>query len=154
MQEKQYFYAERALYLFESGFNCAQSVYAAFAPLCSVDEKEAMRLAAPFGGGFGRMRQVCGAFSGMMLVVGHFFGYDDVCLDTKKELYPRVQNLGERFRERLGSLLCRDLLGGTAPIGGVASERTQEYYKTRPCARVVYEAACILEDYLKEEGKA
>ncbi len=145
--------SNRAVALFLEGYNCAQAVYGAFAPLLGISQKEALRLASPFGGGFGRMREVCGAFSGMMLVIGTLFGYDDLTSAEKSELYPRVQELGNRFRERFGSLVCRELLENKVSVGGAASPRTPEYYKTRPCARFVEGAAELLEDYLKQEGK-
>ena len=145
-------FRERAVFLFLEGYNCAQAVYGAFAPALGTEEKKALRLASAFGGGFGRMREVCGAFSGMMLVAGEIFGYEDLSSENKAFLYPRVQELGKRFRDRFGSLVCRDLLGEKAKVGGSASERTPEYYATRPCARLVEGAAEILEEYLKEEG--
>jgi C_GCAxxG_C_C family probable redox protein len=143
---------ERAVSLFLEGYNCAQAVYGAFAPLFGIEEKTALRHASPFGGGFGRMREVCGAFSGMMLVVGEVFGYQDLNSPEKDALYPRVQELGRRFQARFGNLVCRVLLENKADVGGAASPRTPEYYKTRPCARFVLGAAEILEEYLKEEG--
>ena len=133
------------------GCNCAQALYGAFAPLLGIDEKEALRLASPFGGGFGRMREVCGAFSGMMLVVGNLFGYDTVDHPQKDLLYPRVQELGRRFRARFGNLVCRELLEKKAEVGGLASPRTAEFYASRPCAVFVEGAAEILVEYLKEE---
>ena len=152
MNQKQETYADRAEALFMAGFNCAQALYAAFAPLVGVEEKSALRLASPFGGGFGRMRHVCGAFSGLTLVVGHLFGYEELSAPEKDALYPRVQELGKRFEVRCGSLVCREILKNKVEMGGLASPRTEEYYKTRPCARVVRIAAEILEQYLKEEG--
>jgi len=143
---------QRGVELFMSGFNCAQAVYGAFAPVLGLDEKEALRLASPFGGGFGRMREVCGAFSGMMLVVGNLYGYDSIDHPEKDALYPRVQELGRRFREQFGSLVCRDLLEKKAEVGGAASPRTPEYYAARPCARFVEGACRILAEYLEEEN--
>ena len=145
-------FAERAVDLFMEGYNCAQAVYASFAPTLGVEEKEALRLASPFGGGFGRLRQVCGAFSGITMVMGHYFGYSDLSSPEKDALYPRVQEMGRRFEEKCGSLICREILKNKAPVGGTASPRTREFYESRPCARVVYAAAEILEEYLKEEG--
>ena len=146
-------YKEKAIALFFEGANCAQAVFAAFAPLTGFEEKAALRIAAPFGGGFGRMREVCGAFSGMMLVVGNLFGYDSPEHPEKDLLYPRVQELGRRFRERFGTLVCRDLLQKKAEVGGLASPRTKEYYASRPCALFVEGAAEILLEYLKEENR-
>ena len=142
---------EKAVELFLGGCNCAQAVYGAFAPTVGMKEEEALRLASPFGGGFGRMREVCGAFSGMMLVMGHFFGYDSAGHPEKDLLYPRVQELGARFRARFGDLVCRNLLENKASVGGTASPRTEAYYASRPCARFVEGAAEILLEYLKEE---
>lgn len=152
MERKQESYSDRAEEFFMSGFNCAQSLYAAFAPLVGVEEKDALRISAPFGGGFGRMRHVCGAFSGLTLVIGHFFGYEDLSSPEKDTIYPRVQELGKRFEARCGSLICKEILDNKAEVGGIASPRTEEYYKSRPCVRVVRAAAEILEEYLKEEG--
>ena len=143
---------EKAVSLFMNGYNCAQAVYGAFAPLFGVEEKEALRLASPFGGGFGRMREVCGAFSGITLTLGLVFGYDSPDHPEKDLLYPRVQALGERFHGNFGTLVCRELLKNQAEVGGVASPRTAEYYAVRPCARIVLGATEILEEYLKEEG--
>ena len=145
-------FADRAVDLFMEGYNCAQAVYASFAPTLGVEEKEALRLASPFGGGFGRLRQVCGAFSGITMVMGHYFGYSDLSSPEKDALYPRVQEMGHRFEEKCGSLICREILKNKAPVGGTASPRTEAFYASRPCARVVYAAAEILEEYLKEEG--
>ena len=152
MNQKQETYPDRAEKFFMSGYNCAQALYAAFSPLVGVEEQTALRLASPFGGGFGRMRHVCGAFSGLTLVVGHFFGYADLSAPEKDALYPRVQELGKRFEARCGSLICKEILENKVDVGGTASPRTEEYYKTRPCVRVVRIAAEILEEYLKEEG--
>ena len=145
-------FRDRARDYFLSGYNCAQAVYAAFAPALGIPEEEALRLASPFGGGFGRMREVCGAFSGMSLVIGNLFGYSELSAPEKNALYPRMQMLGDRFRNRFGNLVCRELLQNKVPSGGLAAERTSDYYATRPCARLVEGAAEILEEYLREEG--
>ena len=152
MAEKKTSLAEKAESLFMAGFNCSQSIYGAFAPLFGVEEKEALRLSSAFGGGFGRMREVCGAFSGITLTLGLVFGYDETDHPEKDRLYPRVQVLGERFRNRFGTLICRELLEFKGEVGGLAAARTKEYYASRPCAAIVFGAAEILEAYLKEEG--
>ena len=107
-------------------------------------------MASYFGGGMGRMREVCGAVSGMLMVAGLLYGYetpgDDV---SKKEQYTVVQQLSGKFREQLGSILCRDLLDNP-PSDPNPSPRTAEYYAQRPCARMVLTAAQILDDYIKE----
>ena len=145
-------YSCRAVELFLEGYNCAQAVYGAFAPLVGREEKEALRISSAFGGGFGRMREVCGAFSGITLVLGDLFGYSDLESDNKAKLYPIVQELGKRFAEENGALRCSELLKGKASAMGNASPRTKEFYATRPCAVIVERAANILSVYLEEEG--
>ncbi len=145
-------FEDRAVELFMSGYNCAQAVYGAFSSALGIDEDKALQVASPFGGGFGRLRQVCGAFSGITLVVGNLFGYSDLASPEKDALYPRVQELGRRFEEKCGSLICSELLKNKVPVGGTASPRTKEFYNSRPCARIVGAAAAILEEYLREEG--
>ena len=148
--------SERAIALFEGGCNCAQAVFAAFCDLCGMEERTALRLSSSFGGGLGRQREVCGAVSGMCMVLGALYGYDDVNDPLlKKEHYARVQALCQRFRTLYGSIVCRELLGAklaqTAPD---PSPRTPEYYRTRPCARFVGAAAALLEEYIAEHALA
>lgn len=141
---------EKAIELFMGGANCAQAVLVAFADLCGIDEKTAYRLSAPFGGGLGRQREVCGAVSGMCMVLGFLYGYDDLT-DTpaKAAHYRLVQELCAAFQKRFGSIVCRELLGAkTATTHPEPDARTAEYYRTRPCARQVGVAAEILEDYV------
>ena len=143
---------QKAVAYFLAGYNCAQSVYAAFAPVVGVEENDALKLASPFGGGFGRMREVCGAFSGMTLVLGHLFGYDSPDAPEKDALYPRMQELGKRWKEKYGTLVCRELLEFKVSEGGKAAPRTPDYYASRPCARFVECGAQILLEYLREEN--
>ena len=145
-------YAKTAVDYFMQGYNCSQAVFAAFHSLAKVEEEEALRLAAGFGGGFGRLREVCGAFSGITLVIGSLFAVSGTDDPGKASVYPRIQELGKRFRERAGSLICSELLAGQAERGGLAALRTEEYYASRPCAAIVRVAAEILEEYLQEEG--
>ena len=136
--------------LFLEGFNCAQAVAVAFTDVTGMDKKEAARLAAPFGGGMGRMREVCGAVSGMFMVLGALYGYDNSDADAKKkETYRQVQELAAKFREENGSIICREILKNP-PSDPNPSPRTAEYYAKRPCARMVMTAARILDDYIKE----
>ena len=144
--------SQRAVELFLSLYNCAQAVFGAFSSYIGVEEKEALRLASPFGGGFGRLREVCGAFSGMNLVLGKVCGYEDVSSPEKDLLYPRVQELARRFQSIQGSIICKDILKNQAEVGGKASPRTKEFYAKRPCAYVVEEGARILCEYLTEEN--
>ena len=141
---------EHAAELFLKGYNCAQAVSIAFCDLTGLDEKTAARTVSAFGGGMGRMREVCGAVSGMFAVVSILYGYDDAKNGTaKKELYRLVQDLAGQFRQRCGSIICRELLDNP-PSDPVPSPRTEEYYATRPCVRMVYTAAEILDSYIAE----
>ena len=139
--------------LFRSGYNCSQTVFAAFADVTGMTEEEAAKLASPFGAGFGKMREVCGAVSGMVLLAGVLRGYSDPQdAEAKKELYALVQKMCNEFREREGSLICRELLGlkeGEDPPE--PAERTEEYYQSRPCVRLCRTAAVIAEKYLIRE---
>lgn len=140
----------KAAELFLGGYNCAQAVAVAFCDLTGLEEKQAAKMASSFGGGMGRLREVCGAVSGMLLVLGILDGYDDPTDDAaKKALYSRVQELAREFREENGSIICREILKNP-PSDATPSPRTPEYYASRPCARMVYTAASLLEDYLKE----
>lgn len=144
---------EQAMTYFREGYNCAQSVFLAFCDLTGFDQKTALRLAAPFGGGIGRQREVCGAVSGMCLVAGALYGYDDTKnKDAKAAHYKMVQELCARFRKRAGgSILCRDLLGAEGrDTAATPADRTQAYYEKRPCVELVGEAADILEQWIKK----
>ena len=144
---------EKAIELFMNGANCAQAVLVAFADLCGLDEKTAYRLSAPFGGGFGRQREVCGAVSGMCMVLGFLYGYDDLTdLPAKAEHYRVVQALCGAFKERFGSIVCRELLAGVQTTkGGDPEQRTPEYYAKRPCPQLVALAADVLDEFLREK---
>ena len=135
--------AEQAKSYFTQGYNCAQSVYMAFADLFGMDTKQAAIIAAPLGGGMGRLREVCGACSASFLVAGLANPCDNPTdTKSKKECYAMVQRLAERFREENGSIICRELLGlGEKKESPTPSPRTTEYYKKRPCAELVYLAA-------------
>ena len=138
----------KAAELFTQGYNCAQSVAAAFCDVTGLDEKTAARMASPFGGGMGRMREVCGAVSGMYLVLGWLYGYDTPGDDvSKKALYADVQAMGARFREQAGSIVCREILK-TPPSDPNPTPRTAEFYQKRPCARMCLLAGRILDDYI------
>ena len=138
----------KAAELFTQGYNCAQSVAAAFCDVTGLDEKTAARMASPFGGGMGRMREVCGAVSGMYLVLGWLYGYDTSGDDvSKKALYADVQAMGARFREQAGSIVCREILKNP-PSDPNPTPRTAEFYQKRPCARMCLLAGRILDDYI------
>ena len=136
----------RAKELFLSGYNCAQSVFLAFRDLTTLDEQTAAIVASSFGGGMGRLREVCGAVSGMSLVVGFLYpNFDPTNALSKKENYAAVQELAERFRQENGFIVCRDLLGlAQQKDDPTPSPRTESYYKRRPCAEYVAIAARIV----------
>ena len=136
--------------LFLEGFNCAQAVAVAFTDVTGMDKKEAAKLAAPFGGGMGRMREVCGAVSGMFMVLGALYGYDNSDADAKKkETYQQVQALAAQFKEENGSIICREILKNP-PSDPNPSPRTAEYYAKRPCARMVMTAARLMDEFIAQ----
>ena len=143
---------ERAVSAFMQGYNCAQSIVLAFADLLPVDEAALSRLSSSFGGGMGRLREVCGAVSGMFMVAGLLYGYDGPEVgQVKAEHYAKIQELAHRFEEKHGSIVCRELLGLTVRRDvPVPEARTAEYYKKRPCPEMIGEAAEILEQFINE----
>jgi C_GCAxxG_C_C family probable redox protein len=142
---------EEAEALFLDGANCAQAVLCAFEKEVGLEHKTAMMLASSFGGGMGRMREVCGAVSGMFMVAGLLYGYDENSpKEAKAEHYELIRNLADQFRAKTGSILCRELLDKKAIVGGLPEERTPEYYKSRPCAYLVGLAAEITENLIKD----
>ena len=145
-------HAERAKELFLEGYNCAQAVLCAFSDLTGMDTEEAARLASSFGGGMGRMREVCGTVTGAIMVLGLLRGYSDPKdAAAKKEHYHLVQEFARRFKEINGTIICRELLQNVKTVSGNDPEsRTPEYYERRPCLRHVGEAAQIVEDLLRE----
>lgn len=143
---------EKAKELFEGGCNCCQAVFCAFLEETNLTKDEALRLSAGFGGGFGRLREVCGAVSGMTMVLSNKFASTDPNNhEEKAALYALIQKAAGEFREENGSIICRELLGlaekSSAPV---PEERTKEYYKKRPCSELVECAAKIAEKYLSE----
>ncbi len=139
--------ADRAEELFRQGYNCGQSVFAAFADLLGMTIEEAAKIASPFGAGFGKLREVCGAVSGMTLVTGYLKGYSDPAdYESKKELYALIQKMCAEFEAREGSIICRELLGlKKGEDIGEPSVRTEEYYRSRPCVGACRTAADIVE---------
>ena len=139
----------KAAELFLSGYNCAQAVAAAFSQELGLTEQQAAKMVSAFGGGMGRLREVCGAVSGMLFVLGSLYGYDSPADDAgKKRLYGEVQELAGKFREENGSIICREILKNP-PADPNPSPRTAEYYAQRPCARMVLTAARLTEEFLE-----
>ncbi len=145
---------DKARALFKEGYNCTQAVVAAFSDEIGMDKARVLRMSSSFGGGMGRMREVCGAVSGMFLVVGALYGYDDPKdLQGKKEHYARIQELAAQFRAENGSIICRELLGLAGKDDSpVPSERTKEYYEKRPCPEMAATAARLVEQYVNSHG--
>lgn len=134
--------------LFLGGYNCAQAVAVAFCDVTGLEKDLAAKMASSFGGGMGRMREVCGAVSGMLMVAGLLYGYDTPGDDASKMAhYTLVQKLAGKFREQAGSIVCREILKNP-PSDPKPTPRTEEFYKKRPCARLVLLAAQILDEYI------
>ena len=138
----------KAAELFVGGYNCAQSVAVAFCDVTGLDAKFTARMVSSFGGGMGRIREVCGAVSGMFFVLGLLYGYDTPGDDvSKKELYTEVQELAAKFREQCGSIVCREILKNP-PTDPTPSPRTAEYYRVRPCTRMVLVAGRLMDEFI------
>lgn len=136
---------------FLKGYNCSQSVVAAFAPQLGLTEETALRLSAGFGAGIGRMREVCGAFCGVVTVLSMVYA-DPADPKDKSRMYALVQQAAEQYRSRNGgSIICRELLAkaGAAPAGGTAAEdRTADYYKKRPCPELCRLCADLCTEFI------
>ena len=146
--------AELARSYFEEGYNCCQAVALAFQEEIGIEKEMLAKMASSFGGGFGRLREVCGAFSGISLVVGALCGYGDAISDKKAEHYALIRELAEEFKAvNGGSIICRELLDGTEKLSAQnPAVRTEEYKHKRPCYEIVANSADILEKKLKEKG--
>ncbi len=136
---------------FRNGYNCAQSVFLAYAQDYGLDNETALKLSSSFGGGMGRLREVCGAVSSMFMIAGLEDGYTTNNDDEKKaQHYQLIQNLANEFKKKNGSIICRELLGldeeNSSPV---PQKRTAQYYKERPCEEFVADACLILEKYLE-----
>lgn len=147
----------RAAELFLSGAVCAQAVFCAFCDIHGLDFETASRLSSSMGGGVGRLREVCGAFSGAAMAAGLIYGFSiPPAQGEKSEHYGRIQLLASRFCERWGSIVCRDILASRMGRSAVSTdhvpeERTKEYYARRPCLEAVRLAARILDEYIEEK---
>lgn len=130
---------QRALAYFHQGYNCAQSVFAAFAEDLGLSEELALRLSAGFGAGVGRMRGMCGAFSGLTMVAGYCKGNLTGEPEDKEVVFSLVRELAESFKSEFGTLTCRELLHLDEGVqeGARPNERTQAYYAARPCEHCV-----------------
>lgn len=141
---------EQAKQLFLSGLNCSQSVAMAFCDEMNMDSETVKKLVIGFGGGMGRLREVCGAVSGMVFVLSALYGDKG-----RTEVYSMVQTVAKEYEKANGSIVCRELLG-MAPKqidSPIPEERTKEYYKKRPCAELCRIAADILENFINTYNK-
>lgn len=143
--------SKKALELFYQGYNCSQSVIGAWADEIGLDLETALRISCGFGGGMGRLREVCGACTGAFMVLGMKYslenGYDG---KAKPKNYAVIQNFAKRFKEENGfdSIVCRDLLGLKGASSPQPAERTAEYYKKRPCPELIAMAAGLLDEFM------
>ena len=142
--------AERGKELFEAGMNCSQAVLLAYEDELGVDRSVLLRIGSSFGGGMGRLREVCGAVSGIFAVAGLLQGPEDPTDHKAKTAhYKLIQELAAKFREKNGFIVCRELLGLRADENShVPEERTEEYYRRRPCAKYIMCAIEILEEQM------
>lgn len=143
-------YSQKARELFRQGYNCSQSVFCTFADEVGMDFDTALKLSSSFGGGMGRMREVCGAVSAMFMIAGLKCGYTEPDnKEIKTKHYERIQELAKKFKSKNGTIICRELLGVDADDNPVPSDRTKEYYETRPCEQLIGEAAEIIANYIQ-----
>ena len=144
-------HADKAEALFKEGYNCSQAVVVAFCDVTKIDKKTALALSSSFGGGMGRLREVCGAVSGMFMVAGLLYGYTSPTdNEAKKTHYALIQSMAQKFKDKTGSIICRELLGGpdNSPNPTV---RNSEFYKKRPCAELVRICADIVDQAINEK---
>ena len=141
----------KAKALFLEGYDCAQAVFGAFAEDLGLEFDMAIKLSSGFGGGMGRLREVCGAVSGMFMVFDMKYGYTSPTdNESKMKLYSHIQELAHRFEIENGSIICKELLGLESKKSEPTPEqRTKEYYQKRPCAELVQIAADIVDEYMK-----
>ena len=147
-----------AMDYFLQGYNCCQSVLLTFSDVIEADPKMLKIIASGFGGGMGRLREVCGAFSAMVMMAGFISPADDPTIkESRTNNYALVQSFAEKFKlENGGSVVCRELLGlSKTPVqeSPVPSDRTPEYYKKRPCPEIIGNAAKIVAEYLVNVNK-
>lgn len=141
-----------AVSYFMEGYACSQAVLMAFKDYIDLDEETILKISLPFGGGVGRLRLTCGAFSSICMIVGLMYAKNEISENNKVLTYQKVQELSKRFEEKMGTINCKELLEKASlnvEIGGKPEHRNQEYYKKRPCAKIVYQAVEVLEEYLE-----
>lgn len=142
--------AGKAVATFKEGYNCAQAVFTTYADCFGMDRETALKMSSAMGAGVGRMREVCGAVSSMAMLAGLKEGNDDPCSqEGKKHIYALVRRMSDRLKEEHGSIICRELLGiAKMEESAEPSVRTEEFYATRPCVRIIECASRIIEEEL------
>ncbi len=138
---------------FKKGYNCSQAVVLAFSDETALDSETALKISSSFGGGMGRLREVCGAVTGMFIVLGMLYGYSDPSDKTgKTEHYKLIQSIAMKFKDENGSIVCKELLGLSAKKEThIPEERNKGYYKKRPCVELVGYAAELLDEYIENK---
>ena len=143
---------EIAAQYFLSGTNCAQAVLMAYADVLGLTAEQAAMIAVGHGGGMGRLRLHCGAFSAAVMLAGAIEGPDGASKAHRPQTYARVQAIHRRFLEVNGTISCAELLGRAGvPEDPTPEERTPEYYAKRPCERVIRSACRIIDEMLGEK---
>ena len=146
---------EKAANNFENGYNCAQSVFMVYSEKFGIDTETALKLSSSFGGGMGRLREVCGAVSAMFMIAGLAKGYtENNNDDIKGKHYQLIQTLAQKFKEKHGTIICRELLGLDKDENSsfIPTKRTPQYYKERPCKEFIHDACTIIDKYIFEEN--
>lgn len=139
----------KAAELFVEGYNCAQSVFIAFADVLGLDKDTAAKASSGFGGGIGGLREVCGAFNGMVMVYNSLYGYTNPVNGAEKSrVYGDIQLLAEQFKANTGNLICREILKNGVDTSGM-SDAEKSYCEKRPCAKLVITAAKVLDNFIE-----
>lgn len=134
---------------FLKGYSCSEAIVLAFKELIDIDESKLVKISSAFGGGMGRLRETCGAFSGILIVLGYLYGEEKIDVAIKSKLYQYVQEIAASFKTTNGFLRCRDILGLKDKDNPTPSLRDKNYYIKRPCAQIIENAANILDDFIK-----
>mgnify|MGYP004548822681 FL=1 len=139
---------------FLAGFNCAQAVFAAYCDVTGLPEETALRLSSSFGGGMGKLREVCGACTGAFAVLGILYGYSAPDADAKAAHYALIRSFAAEFVAIHGTYICRELIAGISGTDSPApAERNAEYYRVRPCLRYIHSACEILDGIISGKSK-
>lgn len=145
-------YANRAKQFFLDGYNCSQAIVLAFADKLNLNRETLAKIASSFGGGMGRLREVCGTVTGMFIVIGLLKGYSDPKdYNKKSQQYAWIQELAQQFKAQNGSIVCADLLHlERKPSSFIPEQRSESYYQKRPCLELIYQAALLLANSIQE----